>query len=85
MPLGIEQAIVGGESMGAATALVFATKQPKRVRHLLQIAPNAVDDPNPGRDMIVAVADFAAKYGRAAAADAAALAAMLGKRMTADR
>jgi len=74
--LEIDEAIVGGESMGAATALLFAIAQPKRVTRLLQIAPTASDEPNPGRDMIIALADFAATYGLAAAADAVALAAM---------
>ena len=74
--LGVEQAIVGGESMGAATALLFATQSPKRVRHLLQIAPTVADEPNPGCDMITALADFAAQYGLTAAADAVALGAM---------
>lgn len=74
--LGIDEAVVGGESMGAATALLFAIEHPKRVRHLLQIAPTSADEPNPGRDMIMALADFAAQYGLAAAADAVVLAAM---------
>ncbi|HUI28011.1 MAG TPA: alpha/beta hydrolase [Candidatus Kryptonia bacterium] len=74
--VGIEQAIIGGESMGAATALLFATQQPKRVRHLLQVAPTVADEPNPGGDMVTALADFAAQYGLTAAADAVALAAM---------
>jgi len=74
--LGIERAIVGGESMGAATALLFAVTQPKRVAKLLLVAPTAGDEANPGRDMIVALADFTAEYGLAAAASAVALASM---------
>jgi pimeloyl-ACP methyl ester carboxylesterase len=74
--LEIEQAIVGGESMGAATTLLFATRNPKRVQHVVQVAPTALDQPKPGRHMIVALADFAEKYGLEAAADAVALASM---------
>lgn len=37
--LGIEQAVVGGESMGAATALAFALRYPERVEKLLLTAP----------------------------------------------
>jgi pimeloyl-ACP methyl ester carboxylesterase len=74
--LQIAQAIVVGESMGAATALVFATQQPKRVHHLVLVAPTAADTPNPGREMITALADFADQYGLQAAADAVALAGM---------
>jgi 3-oxoadipate enol-lactonase len=37
--LEIEQAIVGGESMGAATTLRFALRSPQRVRALLLTAP----------------------------------------------
>jgi len=74
--LGIEQAIVGGESMGAATALLFAILHPKRVQQLILVAPTAGDVANPGRDMIVSLADFTAQYGLQAAADAVALASM---------
>lgn len=74
--LGIAQAIVGGESMGAATTLLFATTNPKRVQHLVQVAPTVGDEPNPSEQTIVAIADFAAKYGLDAAADAVALASM---------
>lgn len=37
--MGIEQAIVGGESMGVATALLFALQNPARIRALLLTAP----------------------------------------------
>lgn len=37
--LGIDQAIVGGESMGAATTLRFAMRHPERVTALLLTAP----------------------------------------------
>ena len=44
--LGIERAIVGGESMGAATALAFALAHPQRVQALLLTAPAFGDAPN---------------------------------------
>ena len=47
--LGIEQAIVGGESMGAATTLRFALRWPQRVRALLLTAPAFSDVPQPCR------------------------------------
>jgi 3-oxoadipate enol-lactonase len=50
--LGIEQAIVGGESMGAATTLCFALRWPERVRALLLTAPAFSDAPNPVADQI---------------------------------
>nr|ADH59404.1 esterase/lipase [uncultured bacterium] len=37
--LGIKKAIVGGESMGAATTLLFALRHPQRVEKLLLTAP----------------------------------------------
>ena len=37
--MGVERAIVGGESMGAATALAFALAHPQRVEALLLTAP----------------------------------------------
>lgn len=45
--VGVERAIVGGESMGAATALLFALAQPERVERLLLTAPAFDDTPNP--------------------------------------
>jgi pimeloyl-ACP methyl ester carboxylesterase len=45
--LGIERAIVGGESMGAATALLFALANPQRVERLLLTAPAFGDHANP--------------------------------------
>jgi pimeloyl-ACP methyl ester carboxylesterase len=45
---GIERAIVGGESMGSATALLFALKYPARVEKLLLTAPAFSDGTNPG-------------------------------------
>lgn len=50
--LSIEQAIVGGESMGAATTLRFAMRWPQRVRALLLTAPAFSETPNPVADQI---------------------------------
>ena len=44
---GIQRAIIGGESMGAATALIFAARWPERVETLLLVAPAFGRDPNP--------------------------------------
>jgi len=44
--LGLEQVILGGESMGAATALLFALKHPQRVKALLLTAPAFSDQTN---------------------------------------
>ena len=44
--LGIDRAIVGGESMGSATALAFALRWPERVEKLLLTAPAFGDEPN---------------------------------------
>src|SRR5262249_28653571 len=61
-PLAIDKANIAGESMGAATTLLFATMHPQRVARLVQIAPTALDQPNPGREMIQALADFAKNH-----------------------
>lgn len=50
--LDIRRAIVGGESMGTATALLFALKWPQRVKALLLTAPAFGDAPNPEREWI---------------------------------
>lgn len=50
--LGVERAVVGGESMGAATALVFALRWPERVEKLLLTAPAFGHRPNPARENI---------------------------------
>lgn len=50
--LGIARAIVGGESMGAATALLFALAHPDRVERLLITAPAFGDEPNPERQRL---------------------------------
>ena len=60
--LGIERAVVGGESMGAATAMLFALAHPERVRALLITAPAFGDRPNPQRqrlkDMAAGIRDL---------------------------
>ncbi|MCK5200354.1 MAG: alpha/beta hydrolase, partial [Spirochaetales bacterium] len=50
--LGIEKAVVGGESMGAATALLFALYYPHRVEKLLLTAPAFADKLNADQDRI---------------------------------
>ena len=49
--LGLERAIIGGESMGAATALTFALNWPERVAALLLLAPAFDDTPNEQGDV----------------------------------
>ena len=51
--LGIDQAIVGGESMGAATTLRFAMRHLERVRALLLTAPAFSESANEAADQIV--------------------------------
>lgn len=55
--LDIEKAIVGGESMGAATTLRFAHRWPERVRALLLTAPALSDEPNPADEGVVVMGD----------------------------
>jgi 3-oxoadipate enol-lactonase len=50
--LQIDRAIVGGESMGAATALLFALGHSDRVQALLLTAPAFADQPNPDRQRL---------------------------------
>jgi pimeloyl-ACP methyl ester carboxylesterase len=45
--LGIDQAVVGGISMGAALSTRFALNHPEKVRALLLIRPAWLDRPNP--------------------------------------
>lgn len=61
--LNIERAIVGGESMGAATTLLFALKCPHRVETLLLTAPAFGDVPNVGLDAIRDMGDMIAGEG----------------------
>lgn len=61
--LGVERAIVGGESMGASTALTFALAHPRRVERLLITAPSLMDKPNDQREDIWAAGDLVEKEG----------------------
>jgi pimeloyl-ACP methyl ester carboxylesterase len=63
--LGIENAIVGGESMGAATTLRFAMRWPQRVRALLLTAPAFSESPNPAADQISNMGYEIREYGMA--------------------
>jgi pimeloyl-ACP methyl ester carboxylesterase len=47
--LGIDRAVVGGDSMGAATSLVFALTCPERVKALIQGVPALSDQPHQER------------------------------------
>lgn len=55
--LGIEQAVVGGESMGSATALSFALRWPERIKALLLTAPAFGHKPNTERERFKLMAD----------------------------
>ena len=48
----VNQAIIGGESMGAATAMLFALAHPERVQALLLKVPAFGATPNPDRESI---------------------------------
>lgn len=61
--LGIEKAIVGGESMGAATTLLFALRHPERVEKLLLTAPAFGDEPNPATADIQQMGETIAQLG----------------------
>lgn len=52
---GYGRAILGGESMGAASTLLFARDFPERVEALLLVAPAFGPDPNPERQRLEAV------------------------------
>jgi pimeloyl-ACP methyl ester carboxylesterase len=60
---GIDRAIVGGESMGAATALLFALRFPERVDRLLLTGPAFGDRPNPGKDDLKSTGRLIAEAG----------------------
>lgn len=69
----IERAVIGGESMGAATALLFAFGWPERVESLLLTGPALGDTPNPGRDRLKALGRaFAHRGAEGIIAEAAA-------------
>ena len=63
--LGIDQAIVGGESMGAATTLRFALRWPDRVRALLLTAPAFSETPNLAADQISNMGHEIREFGMA--------------------
>jgi pimeloyl-ACP methyl ester carboxylesterase len=63
--LGIERAIVGGESMGAATTLRFALRWPERVQALLLTAPAFSEAPNLAADQIRNMAYEIREFGMA--------------------
>ena len=55
--LSIERAIIGGESMGAATALEFALRYPERVSHLLLTAPAFGGEESTERERFIKIAN----------------------------
>ncbi|MGE5603422.1 MAG: alpha/beta fold hydrolase [Nitrososphaerales archaeon] len=61
--LGIEKAIVGGESMGSATTLRFALRWPRRARALLLTAPAFSDSLNPATDNVANMGYEIRTYG----------------------
>jgi pimeloyl-ACP methyl ester carboxylesterase len=61
--LGIERAIVGGNSMGAATALRFALEHPARVQALILTAVAFADLPNPAADQLRQIGRDVARLG----------------------
>ncbi len=61
--LKIDHAVVGGESMGAATALLFALKHPQRVEKLLLTAPAFGDSFNPSRQGLQEMGDNVKRLG----------------------
>jgi len=63
--LGVERAVVGGESMGAATALAFALAHPHRVDALLLTAPAFGDSPNPDSQRMLDMGMSLAQLGMA--------------------
>lgn len=71
--LGIARAIVGGESMGAATALTFALHHPERVERLLLTAPAFGDRPNTEVKRFLDLANAIETYGMARFLEAAAI------------
>jgi len=61
--LKIDRAVVGGESMGAATSLLFALKYPQRVEKLLLTAPAFGDSHNPSRQGLQEMGDNLRRLG----------------------
>lgn len=60
---GISRAVVGGESMGAATALLFALRHPERVERLLLVAPAFGPEPLADRQRLIGLGDEIADAG----------------------
>jgi pimeloyl-ACP methyl ester carboxylesterase len=61
--LGVDRAIIGGESMGAATALLFAARWPERVEGLLLVAPAFGRRPNPDQVRLAGLGDEIDRVG----------------------
>lgn len=61
--LAIERAIIGGESMGAATAVDFALRHPERVARLLLTAPAFADTPNTEQARFQQIAEAITLFG----------------------
>lgn len=61
--LGIDRAFVGGESMGAATALLFTLAHPDRAQALLLTAPAFSDQLNPESQRLHAMAAAISTFG----------------------
>ena len=61
--LKIERAIVGGESMGSTTSLLFALKHPQRVEKLLLTAPAFGQSANPDRERLKGLGDSLNQLG----------------------
>jgi pimeloyl-ACP methyl ester carboxylesterase len=61
--LGIERAIVGGDSMGCATAMIFAMAHPERVKLLLLLQPALSDQPHPERQRLIDIGNAMAAQG----------------------
>jgi pimeloyl-ACP methyl ester carboxylesterase len=67
--LGVDKAIIAGESMGAATSLRFALNHPERVSALMLCLPALSDVPNPSIDDLAALGKAMQKMGLAAFAE----------------
>lgn len=61
--LGIARAIVGGESMGAATTLMFALNHPARIEKIVLTAPAFSDRENPDSQRLKDMGKAIAKIG----------------------
>lgn len=64
--LGEPRAVVGGTSMGAATALLCALRHPERVTRLILAAPAFGDAPNPASRLLEEMGEEIARTGLAA-------------------